>query len=66
MKTSMLLSLAVPALLALAASAHAAGANRHALGEYAVYCFNEGDRDGREEIITLTDRAEALKAAVGA
>ena len=64
MKAFLLFCCAVPALAA-SGPARAGEVSRHALGDWTVYCFNEGDRDSREEIITLTDRAEALKAAPG-
>ena len=64
LKTLLLFCCAVQAL-AVPGPARAGDVSRHALGGWVVYCFSEGDRDSREEIITLTDRAKALKATPG-
>ena len=58
LKTLLLFCCAVPAFAA-SGPARAGDVSRHALGDWTIHCFSEGDRDSREEIITLTDRAEA-------
>ena len=55
------LAFLLPALGAVC-PARAGSMSRHALGEYTVYCFNEGDSAAGEEKIRLPEGSERLKA----